>query len=434
MIDSRIRIFRNIMLVAAVLAIAIIFVPRLIQAYDSGAALLAPDTAARTSAATTTGAVDGDYSVIGFIAAGEPGEPDVKQAPPRDADAFFSDKLASGAGDTAAPNGVFTEDGTRLLAAAGYGDLYNISTLGYSSYGANGGNKYGAENGSGDGAGAAGGAPPDADKLPYMKQLAARISLYPDSPVSVLNTAIALSAPYGNIKYTGFFSSAAGSVMLAHELLKEDGGAMLAPLREYADTPRKPVYLTFDDGPSRLTPQVLDILRERKVRATFFVIGRSVQTYPDIVRDMYNDGHCIANHSYTHNYDSVYRSLSSLQSELQRCNNAINDVLGFEYNTKVFRFPGGSAYKTATKYRGEIGKLGYKYYDWNCLNGDAQVQPRDKSPNGLYNYMVSSYKGQDEVILLMHDSLSKQSTVNMLERTIDFFLDKGYEFRTLDEK
>ena len=434
MIDSRIRIFRNIVLVAAALAIAVLFVPQFIQVYDSSAALLAPETTARTLAATTTGTENGELEDKDADAGGPPDEPEAKAEPVKDAEMFFADKMAINGGDAAAPNGIFSGDGTRLLAASGYGNLYSVIPLGITPFAAESGNKYGADNGSAAGDGDVGGTPGDPDALPYMKLLAARISLYPDSPVSVLNTAIALSAPYGNIKYPGFFSSAAGSAILAHELLREDGGAMLTPLREYADIPRKPVYLTFDDGPSRLTTQVLDILRERKVRATFFVIGRNVQTYPDIVRDMYNDGHCIANHSYTHNYDSLYRSLSSLQSELQRCNNAINEVLGFEYNSRIFRFPGGSAYKTATKYRNEIGKLGYTYYDWNCLNGDAQVQPRDKSPNGLYNYMVNSYKGQDEIILLMHDSLSKQSTVNMLERTIDFFLDKGYEFRTLDEK
>ena len=75
---------------------------------------------------------------------------------------------------------------------------------------------------------------------------------------------------------------------------------------------------------------------------------------------------------------------------------------------------------------------GYKYYDWNCLNGDAQL--KNKTPDILYNYMLSTYKKQDEVILLMHDTATKQTTVDMLGRAIDFFLENGYEFRTLDER
>ena len=226
-----------------------------------------------------------------------------------------------------------------------------------------------------------------------------------------------------------------GIMLNAGRLIAETGGLKrTAPAIIDDGTPRKPVYLTVDDGPSVMTKQYLDILRARGVTATFFVIGRNVRLYPEIIREMYNDGHCIANHSYTHNYTTLYKSSSSLRSELQRCDAAINEILGFNYSPGIFRFPGGSTYKLASKYKNDVRSFGYKYYDWNCLNGDAQAEITDKTPDNLYNYMVESFKGQKEIILLMHDSGNKQASVDMLERAIDFFLENGYEFKTLDKR
>ncbi|MDR3120146.1 MAG: polysaccharide deacetylase, partial [Clostridiales bacterium] len=189
------------------------------------------------------------------------------------------------------------------------------------------------------------------------------------------------------------------------------------------------VYLTFDDGPSALTQQYLDILKAQDVRATFFLVGVNVAKYPRLTQAIYMDRHSIANHSYTHNYDKLYKSASALFSELERWDAQVSSALGFPYHTNVFRFPGGSTYKTAKQYRSQVTARGYVYYDWNCLNGDAQI--RDKSADSLYDYMLATFKGQDEVIVLMHDTDTKQTTLDMLDRAIRFFKEQGYEFRTL---
>ena len=231
-----------------------------------------------------------------------------------------------------------------------------------------------------------------------------------------------------------------GSTALAAILLQIDESlrsdtelqGAIASHFSYTPIPGKTVYFTIDDGPSRLTDKFLEIFEQHEVKATFFLVGRNVAAYPDKVLDIYNRGHLIANHSYSHNYNTFYASKENFRSELKRWDEAVSKALDIPYHSDIFRFPGGSSYSKARQYRDFIQAEGYQYYDWNCLNGDAQI--RDKSANSLFNYMVSTFKNQNEVILLIHDTDAKQTTVDMLERAIIFFKEQGYEFKTLDQK
>jgi peptidoglycan/xylan/chitin deacetylase (PgdA/CDA1 family) len=334
-------------------------------------------------------------------------------------------------GNSAAQNGIFSDEGARLLNAAGYGSDSDAAGSDAPDDVANGGS---GPMEPADAAGNAARTETAPDSLTYVKQFAARTAIYPGGPLSSLSAAAAVGARNGDIHVSSFASSITGALVSADKLLRENDNALLASVSKFDNTPGKPAYLTFDDGPSSMTRQILDILKKRGVRATFFVIGRNIGKYSDIIREMYADGHCIANHSYTHNYTVLYSSASSFRSELKRCDSAINKALGFEYSPGVFRFPGGSTYKLAAKYKSEARNLGYKYYDWNCLNGDAQADLVNKSADGLYDYMVDTFQKQNEVIILMHDSASKQATADMLDRAISYFQNNGYEFKTLDEK
>ena len=191
----------------------------------------------------------------------------------------------------------------------------------------------------------------------------------------------------------------------------------------------KIVYFTFDDGPSDLTDQYLDVFKKHGIKVTFFVIGKQAVKYPDQIKRMYAENHCIANHSYSHDYNAIYKSQSVLAAEMKKWDSTISDILGITYHSNVFRFPGGSTYSKAKQYNSYVKQLGYSYYDWTCLNGDAQIS--DRSADSLYKYMVSTYKNRDTEIVLFHDTHSKQTTLDMLDRAIQFFKDNGYEFRTL---
>ncbi|MCL2057437.1 MAG: polysaccharide deacetylase [Oscillospiraceae bacterium] len=474
MINYKVRVYRAFVIVLAAVVVAAFVIFQLTQLITNGIAHLSGATSKANSeiasteagvaapvtahtaqstigaqgATTTQGTGNSPGGWLGGGAdgafAGYLGLADAAAGSIVDADRFFEVKMARSGANAAVPNGIYSKEGLSLMAAAGAGAGYeNILEDVQSAYGTDGSNGPSGSNGSsgaGDAvdAGDAGAAVDAGDagaagdgSLSLPQQLAARAALYPNSPLSAVNTAATIDAPFNHLQLSSYASPLAGAMLYANMLL-EDNRDAIDSLVAHADRPRRPIYLTIDDGPSSLTGQFLDILREKGVRATFFVVGANARRHPDVIREMYEGGHCIANHSYTHDYNRLYQSSSSLRSELTRCDNVINDILGFQYTSGIFRFPGGSSYKTATQYKSAVRNMGYRYYDWNCLNGDAQI--RDKSADSLYNYMLSTYKDQYEVILLMHDSDTKQTTVDMLGRAIDFFIENDYEFFTLDEK
>lgn len=198
---------------------------------------------------------------------------------------------------------------------------------------------------------------------------------------------------------------------------------------------QKICYLTFDDGPSSVTPQILDVLNQYKVKATFFVTGQQASAKPEIIKEIHNSGHTIGNHSYSHVYDSVYASAESFKNEVTNCQNAINKALGFEYKNLVFRFPGGytslTNEETKTNYREILKSIGYKYIDWSCLTGDSNTtEPTAEYLMSTLSYSIGNTKTGD-IVVLMHDSPSKQITADSLPQIIEYLYSQGYKFETL---
>lgn len=196
------------------------------------------------------------------------------------------------------------------------------------------------------------------------------------------------------------------------------------------------VFLTFDDGPTgNITPQVLDILAQYGVKATFFVLGKQVEEYPELAQRAVNEGHLLAGHSYSHDYDSLYATEQSFMDEVNRTYNIISGLYPPEQPPfKLIRFPGGSynaGDHAAEKqiYKDTLKTNGYYYADWNSLNGDAEGAEKDAE--GLFNYFVSSI-ATNNLVVLMHDAATKQETVNALPRMIEYLQEQGYDFRTLD--
>ncbi len=109
------------------------------------------------------------------------------------------------------------------------------------------------------------------------------------------------------------------------------------------DGEEKITYLTFDDGPNtEVTPKILDILKSENVKASFFVIGKSVETHPEIVKRAYEEGHYIANHGYSHDNSVLYKSPESFVSEIENTDSDIGEAINIEnYRSHVFRFPNG---------------------------------------------------------------------------------------------
>ena len=198
----------------------------------------------------------------------------------------------------------------------------------------------------------------------------------------------------------------------------------------------KQVYLTFDDGPSKdITPQILDILKEEGVPATFFVLGARVELYPDTLKREYEEGHYIANHGYSHQYSKVYESKDTVFQEYVDCENAIKKALNNQdYNTYLFRFPGGSSGGMYSSVKADARELfnsyGVAYTNWNCLTGDAAGNTTKEE---CFEEMINTKANQSSIILLMHDANDKQYTVDGLRDIIHYFKDEGYIFKNFYE-
>lgn len=195
---------------------------------------------------------------------------------------------------------------------------------------------------------------------------------------------------------------------------------------------KKQVFLTFDDGPSsENTEKILDILKEKQVPATFFVVGKNAKRYPEIVKREHAEGHYVANHSYSHDYKKIYASTENFIADMKEGEAAVKEILGEDYTNNVYRFPGGSFGDKKKPYREKLEEMGYTYFDWNVLNGDAEGA--NPTPEYLLNRFNETSKGYNVIISLMHDTNAKDNTVETLPQIIDSLKEKGYEFKTLGD-
>lgn len=186
----------------------------------------------------------------------------------------------------------------------------------------------------------------------------------------------------------------------------------------------KTVYLTFDDGPSdRVTPKILDVLKEENVKATFFIIGNQAETRKYLIEREFNEGHTVAVHSYTHKYREIYNSPESLINDIDKCNEVIKSVTG-NYSS-VYRFPGGS-FGLSERMINAVTRHGMRYVDWNASTRDAEII--SATPEQLYKATVNTSACAENVVLLAHDSTTKSSTAAALKDIIGHFKEQGYIF------
>lgn len=193
----------------------------------------------------------------------------------------------------------------------------------------------------------------------------------------------------------------------------------------------KIAYLTFDDGPSQtVTPLILDLLKKENIKATFFVLGTRVKLNPDIVKRAYNEGHYIANHGYSHEYSRIYNSVDNVIKEYNQNEKVIQEAIGVkEYNSHLFRFPGGSnggRYdKLKQKAKKELNKKNIAYLDWNALTNDAAGANTKKK---LLKNLKETVEGKNSVVILMHDASNKILTYETLPDVIQYLREQGYKF------
>ncbi len=193
-----------------------------------------------------------------------------------------------------------------------------------------------------------------------------------------------------------------------------------------AETPQKCVYLTFDDGPSdRVTPKILDVLKEENVKATFFIVGKLAERRKYIVEREFNEGHTVAVHSYSHVYKDIYSSTEKLLEDIDLCNELIKEITG-NYS-HVYRFPGGS-FGLNNKLIKAVTLHGMRYVDWNASMRDAELI--NPAPAELLKAAIETPANGDHIVMLAHDTTDKIATAQALKSVIKYYKDKGYVFES----
>ena len=198
----------------------------------------------------------------------------------------------------------------------------------------------------------------------------------------------------------------------------------------YVRDGNKVAYLTFDDGPTEnITPHILDVLAKYEVKATFFVLGKLAEANPELLRREVREGHAIGNHSYSHVYKQIYASSDSLMQEVKKTEQVLKEILGDGFSTRVFRFPGGSFDTYKQPMKEVLKEKGYVYVDWNTVNGDEEI--KNPSADALFNKVKETAGAKEKLVVLMHDSANKQTTLQSLPRVIEYLKAQGYAFKTL---
>ncbi len=179
------------------------------------------------------------------------------------------------------------------------------------------------------------------------------------------------------------------------------------------------VYLTFDDGPSASTDEILDILNEYGVKATFFVVGRESEEDYRLYNRIVSEGHTLGMHSYSHRYSKLYSSEEAFCDDLDKLTELLENVTGV--TPKFYRFPGGSSNTDSSldihRFIDILDERGIEYFDWNVSVGDATGNPI--SSDAIARNALSGIEERDSTVILMHDGQYKRATVEALPRIIE---------------
>jgi len=186
------------------------------------------------------------------------------------------------------------------------------------------------------------------------------------------------------------------------------------------------VYLTFDDGPSSITLDVLDLLETYKVKATFFVWTKKTEFEP-IMMKAFQQGHTIALHTASHNYNVIYASTTNYFNDLYSVQSWVKSVTGS--TSMILRFPGGSSNKSSdynpgimTKVTTQVLQKGFHYFDWNVSSGDGS---NETTTPEIVNNVTRNIKSSRINVVLMHDSKNHQATLDALPEILNYLQSIG---------
>lgn len=181
---------------------------------------------------------------------------------------------------------------------------------------------------------------------------------------------------------------------------------------------QKKIYLTFDDGPSSNTDEILDILKAYDVKATFFVVGKTDEASKKAYRRIVEEGHTLGMHSYSHSYEDIYDSEEDFQTDMKKLQEYLYELTGVW--PRFYRFPGGSSNTVSNidmqKLADWLTDQGVTYFDWNVASGDAVS--RELPAETLLANCLAGIRNQQSCVVLMHDAANKDTTVEALPEII----------------
>lgn len=195
---------------------------------------------------------------------------------------------------------------------------------------------------------------------------------------------------------------------------------------------KKVVYITFDDGPCKSTPELLEVLKKLNVKVTFFVTAQygSDEEIVEWLKQIKAEGHAIGVHSFSHRYKEIYSSVKSYLKDFKKMDDLIVRATG--EHARMFRFPGGSNTDYNASVREDIIKemtsRGMVYYDWNAYNGDCDGFSKSKMIAKAVR--ESSYRNKS--IVLMHNIPKKEQVLEVLPEIIGRLRSKDYVFEPID--
>ena len=205
------------------------------------------------------------------------------------------------------------------------------------------------------------------------------------------------------------------------ERIEETKETLISDDKEY----KKSIYLTFDDGPSADIDNLLDLLDTYDAKATFFMVGMSVENWPHLAKKVSDRGHSIGMHSYSHS-EKIYENIDNFKDDLDKCEGVFKNAIGYVPN--IYRLPFGSLNRYLSNENlelvsEELTRRGYNYFDWNVSTGDGSNKT---SSDDIYIYAI---RGIDEVempVVLMHDT--NKNTMKAIEYILQYGYMKEYKF------
>lgn len=190
----------------------------------------------------------------------------------------------------------------------------------------------------------------------------------------------------------------------------------------------KTAYLTFDDGlDKRVTPLILDILKKNDVKATFFILGNTIDKNKALLKRMIEEGHSIGNHTYTHKKENIYSSAAGLRYEIDKTNKAISNAGGI--STKLFRPPYGGTYIRKNTFKSVLNP--YKTILWNVDSRDSQS--KGITSDKIIDSVIKQVKNKKSAVIIMHDSSTHMETVKALPAIIKYLKDNDFEILPIEE-